>query len=107
MDEKEGCCGGHCACGEEQQEAPLAEGRLTESGPAHELDVDEEEMDAEDLADSNNIILSGLIEILIKKGVLTQEELDEVVEEIMSEDDEADEEAPDEEEGEHTTTPGV
>lgn len=82
---EDGCCGGHCGC---------------EDGKGI-VDCDEE-LTTEDLAESNNIILSALIEVLVKKGLLTQDELDAVVEEIASDgEEEYDEEADgSEEEGE-------
>ena len=52
----------------------------------------EEEMDVEDLAESNQVLISALIELLIKKGVLTQAEIDAESEAIQDEDDEDDEE---------------
>ncbi len=51
----------------------------------------EEELSTEDLAESNNILLSALIEVLIKKGVVTQEEIDAEAEEIAAEDEDEDE----------------
>lgn len=49
------------------------------------LEYDEEILSTDDLAESNQILLSALIDILIRKGVLTQEELDREVEDIQEE----------------------
>lgn len=78
--ENEECCGGNCGCHEEKME------KHCECGG----DCDCDDLSTEDLAESNNIILSALIEVLIKKNVIAQDELDQMIEEISSEDDEED-----------------
>jgi|GEM_PF-4550211 len=74
---KDGCCGGHC-CDDENDDSCC------------------EEMSVEDLTESNQIILSALIEVLQRKGVLTQDELDKEIEEIQSEDEDGEEEGDEE-----------
>ena len=68
----EGCCGGGCGCHEDDKE---------ECGPECECD------DLETLTDENNLLLSALINVLEKKGMLTQAELDAAVDEIQADED--------------------
>ncbi len=56
----------------------------------HEEVHDEEDMDVEDLAESNQVLISALIELLVKKGVITQDELDAETEDIQAEDEDED-----------------
>ncbi len=58
-------------------------------------DGEDEELDVEDLAESNQVLISAVIELLIRKGLLTQEEIDAEVESIQAEEDEG-EESPEE-----------
>ena len=44
------------------------------------------EMSTEDLAESNHVMLNALIELLIKKGIFTEEEFDKKLEEFEEED---------------------
>jgi len=52
----------------------------------------EEEMSPEELAESNHIMLNALIDLLIKKGVFSEEEFDKKVEEFEEDEDEEPEE---------------
>ncbi len=42
----------------------------------------EDDFDDEDLEDHNNLILTALVELLIDKGIMTEEELQERIEKI-------------------------
>ncbi len=72
---QDGCCDGHC-CGDEKDECC-------------------EELTPEELAESNQIILSALIEVLQRKGVITQDELDAEIDDIANDDEEDDREEED------------
>lgn len=56
----------------------------------HEHD-DVEEMTTEELAESNNFVLSALIDLLVKKGLFTHEEFEQAMADLEeSEDDDED-----------------
>ncbi len=57
---EDGCCGGNC-CGEAENEDGLT---------------------VEELAESNYLTVTALTELLVRKGVITQEELEKVIDEL-------------------------
>lgn len=60
----------------------------------HEHD-DVEEMTTEELAESNNFVLSALIDLLVKKGLFTHEEFEQAMADLEeSEDEDDDDSAP-------------
>lgn len=84
---------------------------LNQGVPAAEQSPDEdvEELSPEELAESNNFVLSALIDLLIKKGVIGNEELQAAMDELeraeandedAESDDESDDEPDDEPDGE-------
>lgn len=88
----EGCCGGHCGCDHEKTDDMKQEDCCGKDG------CECEDMSTADLAESNNIVMSALIEVLIRKGTINQAELDSEIEAITAEeDDDEDEETPAEE----------
>ncbi|RME31085.1 hypothetical protein D6789_03825 [Candidatus Woesearchaeota archaeon] len=50
--------------------------------PPEEETQDVEELSPEELAESNNFVLSALIDLLIKKGVIRNEELQQAMDEL-------------------------
>ncbi len=69
----DGCCGGHC-CGETGNEDGFT---------------------IEELAESNYLTVTALAELLVRKGVITQDELEKVIDELAEEGGDV----PDEQEG--------
>lgn len=59
-------------------------------------DCDEEELSMEDIAESNHVVLNALIDLLVEKKIISEEELDKKIEEF-SEEDSDDEDDSDEE----------
>jgi len=72
----------------------MSEEKKCECNTGHEECCDTE-FSTEDLAESNNVVLNSLIELLINKKVITEEELEESLAEF---DDPADDEEDDKEE---------
>jgi len=71
MEDKE-CCKGeghdHCGCGHD-----------------HSHEHGEDEMTTEELVDNNNVLLNTLIDVLIKKNVISEEELRNAIKELEEE----------------------
>lgn len=50
-------------------------------------DMDDDDMDMEDLIENNDAVLHSLIDLLIQKGVISEEELTKKLDELADEDD--------------------
>jgi hypothetical protein len=62
-------------------------------------DLDDEEMELEEIVSENNVILNSLIDLLIEKKVISEEDLQKKIDEIDAElEEESDEEELDEDE---------
>ncbi|MDP3918379.1 MAG: hypothetical protein Q8Q35_00545 [Nanoarchaeota archaeon] len=72
------------------QGAPLP---VDESADDEEY-VEDEELDTEDIAVSAYNRIDALIELLVKKGIITEEEIDDMEDQLLEEEDDEEEEAP-------------
>lgn len=56
-----------------------------------ETDETEEDLDVDDLVETNDITLQALIDLLLKKGLITGEELEQAIDDVDEDDDDEDE----------------
>ena len=67
-------------------EQPMGQHQSEESSEILESDMgDDDAMDVEDLAEYTDDKLEALINLLVKKGLITEEELNQEIEKLMSE----------------------
>ena len=87
----------------QQPQYPTPEQRYDQEAP-DAFEDDSEEYDYEDEVEEtvadNDIMLNALIDLLIKKGVITEEEFDQSVEEFSDSDDDSEEDSEDSDDSE-------